>query len=260
MAGKPTNMSDPSAEPQSRTAAPFPGPTAAVAAFRALTILGGAAPPGRVDSAAVYYPLVGLALGALWVVTDRAIAALGGRLVASAAVALVAAAATRARPLLALGRTLAALLGDRARRLAVIEARRGALPRVCAAVVLAAEIGVLCALDRLRLPGLALAPVLGCCSMVVLAVGSRAARADGRRLKFAPDVTFREFAVASVATFALLFLTTEFLGLLLVLATAAFTIAARVFFHRWIDGVNDTVILATGEAVQLMILALLATL
>jgi len=47
-------------------------------------------------------------------------------------------------------------------------------------------------------------------------------------------------------------------GLLLVLATAAFTIAARVFFHRWIDGVNETAMLATGEAAQLMILGLLA--
>ena len=65
---------------------------------------------------------------------------------------------------------------------------------------------------------------------------------------------------ASTATFALVFLTTEFLGLLLVLATAAFTIAARVFFHRWLDGVNETALLAVGEATQVMILALLAAL
>jgi hypothetical protein len=131
---------------------------------------------------------------------------------------------------------------------------------VVLALLVALQIGVLCALDRFRVVGLVLAPVLGCCSLVVMAVGSRAARADGRRLKFAPAVTFREFGVASTATFALVFLSTDFLGLLLVLATAAFTIGARVFFHRWLDGVNETALLATGEATQVLILTLLAIL
>jgi hypothetical protein len=58
----------------------------------------------------------------------------------------------------------------------------------------------------------------------------------------------------------LLFFAAEFLGLLLVLATAASTIAARVGLHRWIDGVNETAVLATAEAVQLLILALLVAL
>jgi hypothetical protein len=124
-------------------------------------------------------------------------------------------------------------------------------------LVAAVELALLGALDRFRVVGLAFAPVLGCCAMVVLAVGSRAARADGRRLKFAPGVGFREFGVASTATFALVFLSTEFLGLLLVLATAAFTIGARVSLHRWLGGVNDTAMLATGEAVQLLVIAVL---
>jgi len=256
-ADKATLMSDAAPQPESRPAPPFPGLAAVGAAFRALTVLGGG-PAARVDASALYYPLVGLALGAVWVLTDRATSALAGRMVASLAVILVATAATGARAVRALARTLAALVSGRECSLEVLEHGAGWLPALALAGVLGGEIAVLYSLDRFRLVGLAFAPVLGCCSMVVIAVGSRAARRDGRRLKFAPGITFREFGLASTATFALIFLSADFLGLLLVLTTAACTIGARVFFHRWIDGVNETAMLATGEAVQLVILALLA--
>jgi hypothetical protein len=130
----------------------------------------------------------------------------------------------------------------------------------CTAAVVAAEVAALSALGRYRIVGLLAAPVLGCCSMVVLAVGSRAARPDGRRVKFAPAVTFREFGLATAATFAVLFWATEFLGLLLILATALCTIAARVGWHRWWGGVNETAVLATSEAIQCVVLLLLAAL
>jgi cobalamin synthase len=246
-------MSSPPADRDARpAAAPFPGPRGIVDAFRFVAY--GAA---EVGAWAVYLPVVGAALGALGMAVDRAVDPVGGRIGASIAVAVASAVATRARPLGALGRVLAALFTDRRRRFAALE-RTGMPAQACAAAVLAVQVGVLCPLDRFRTIGLALAPVLGACAMVVLAVGSRAARADGRRLKFAPAVTFREFGLASTATFALVFLSSEFLGLLLVVATAACTIAARVGFHRWIDGVNETALLATGAAVQLVILALLA--
>jgi cobalamin synthase len=247
-------------DPASRAAPLAAGAAAVGRAVRALTILGGNRPAAQIDASAVYYPLVGLAVGALWVATDRLVTAAAGRISASVAVVLVAALVTRARPLLALGRLLAALPAGAARRLAVLESGRGGLVSVSVAVVAAVEVLVLCALDRFRLVGVLFAPVLASCSIVVLAVGSRAARADGRRLKFAPDVTFREFGIATTATFALVFLTAEFLGLLLVLATAVLTVAARVFFHRWIDGVNETAVLAAAEAIQILILALLVIL
>ena len=253
-------MSDALPEPESRPAARALGVVAIGAAFRSLTILGAGRAAGPIDAAAVYYPLVGLVLGALWMATDRAVSALAGRTGASVAVVLVAAAATRMRPLRALGRTLAAMLSPRARRLTVLESGAGMVVGACTAVVVAAELAAVDALGRLRLLGLGFAPVLGCCSLVVLAVGSRAARADGRRLKFAPEVTFREFGIASAATFAAVSITSEFLGLVLVVATATFALAARVAWHRWIDGVNETAVLATGEAVQLLVLVLVAAL
>jgi cobalamin synthase len=248
-------MSEPLLGPGPRPAAPFPSPFGIVDAFG--LVRNGA---GQVGAWAVYLPVVGIVLGALWLATDTLVNAVAGRFGASLAVLCVSAAATRARPTVALSRMLAALASRRADRLAVLESGGGQATAAALVLVLAAQLTVLCWLDRFRVVGLAFAPLLGCCGMVVIAVGSRAARTDGRRLKFAPAVTFREFGVASTATFALIFLTTEFLGLLLVLATAASTIAARVFLHRWIDGVNETALLASGEATQLVILILLAAL
>ena len=249
-------MSQPPADPRAPTAPiPFPGLAGLAAAFH-FARRGSSA----IGAWAVYLPAIGVAFGLLWVVADRVGGALGGRTLSSLAVVCVAAAATRGRPLLALGRLLAASGRRRPRCLAVLESGTGVLVYGCAAGVVVAEVFVLSALDRFRMMGLALAPVLGWCSIVVLAVGSRAARADGRRLKFAPEVTFREFGLATAATFAVVLLTAEFLGLLLVLATAVFTIAARVCFHRWIDGVNETALLATAEAVQILMLALLVAL
>lgn len=234
---------------------PFPGPAGIADGWRFAR--GGGE---EVGAWAVYLPLIGVGLGAVSLAVDALVDPLAGRVAASLAVCAVLAALTRGQPQLALARLLAALPRRRAERIAVLESGSGAAVSVALMVSVAAQLVVLCLLDRFRPVGLAFAPVLGGCSMVVLAVGSRAARADGRRLKFAPSVTFREFGVASTATFALVFLSTEFLGLLLVLATAAFTIAVRVALHRWIDGVNQTTLLAAGSATQLLILTLLAAL
>jgi cobalamin synthase len=234
---------------------PFPGPAGIADAWR--FVRGGGE---EVGAWAVYLPLIGVGLGAVSLAVDALIDPLAGRLAASLAISATLAALTRGQPQLALARLLAALPRPRAERIAVLESGGGAAVGIALIVSLAAQLAVLCLLDRFRPVGLAFAPVLGGCSMVVLAVGSRAARADGRRLKFAPSVTFREFGVASTATFALVFLSTEFLGLLLVLATAAFTIAVRVVLHRWIDGVNQTTLLAAGSGTQLLILTLLAAL
>lgn len=234
-------------------APPFPGPASIVEAFR--FVLGTA--PTAFGAWAVYLPLVGAALGGLWLATDAIAARFAGRVVASAAVLLVHVAVTRGRSLLALGTVLTTLLAGRARRGAILTGRPAASARVVSGAAALAEFALLCWLGRFRPIGLAFAPLLANCSMVVLAVGSRAARADGRRVKFAPAVQFREFGIASAATFGLIFLTTEFLGLLLILATAAFSVTARVASHRWLDGVNETVLLATSEATQLVVLAVL---
>jgi cobalamin synthase len=208
----------------------------------------------------VFYPVVGLLLGAITLSADWVVSSFGGLPLRSSAVLLAGLLCTGARPHRALGQLLEAGLLERRRDAAVqlLERAEDATSRAFATIVAIVELICLCELDRFRSIGLLFAPTLALCSMVVLAVGSRAVRLDGRRTKFAPGLTFNEFAVASALTFAIIFLTSEFLGLLLVLSAAFLTIGLRVLFHRWLDGVNVTVLEATRELSTLATLALLA--
>ena len=228
-------------------------------ALQALTGRGQGEIEPALNEAAIYFPLIGLLFGAVWVGADR-LAYPAGRLPASFLVLLAATLTTRGRPLVALGRVVVAAFSPaRTAALAILSAPAN-VPVYAAATLLAAlELACLIELDRFRTVGLLFAPLLGRCSMVVLAVGSRAATAEGRRIKFAPGLRFNEFALATTLTFAFIAIATEFLGLLLVLGTATLSILLRVFFHRWIDGVNRTTVQAACEATQIMTLALLAS-
>jgi cobalamin synthase len=228
--------------------------------LRSLTIVSGRDAKRVVDANAVFYPLVGLLLGALALLADWGASLFAGLIVRSLAVLLVGLVCTAARPHRALGQLLQACLLKRHRIVAVglLEGPESGVSRMLAAIVVLVELACLCELDRFRTLGLLFAPTLAHCSMVVLAVGSRAARLDGKRMKFAPGLTFNEFAVASALTFSIIFLTSEFLGLLLVLCAAFLTIGLRLLFHRWLDGVNTTVLDATCEVSALATLALLA--
>jgi adenosylcobinamide-GDP ribazoletransferase len=229
------------------------------AALRATTIVLGRSEPHVPGRWAIYYPLVGLVIGGLMVAADAAGRALGGVVVGSLATIAVSVAVSGGRPVAGLARSLAALIGDRSRTpLERLATARGWTVGVATGIVLGAELVCLLHLDRFRLVGLLFVPMLARCAMVALAVGSRAARADGRQMKFAPEVLFNEFALASTFTFAAVFLSTEFLGFLLVVASAVLIIGLRVFFHRWLGGVDRTTLHAGCEAVQLLGWALLA--
>lgn len=236
----------------------LPGIGAFGLALRSLTVFGRRSGLAALDGSAAYYPLVGLLLGALWLAVDRLTTPLG-RLPASLTVLFAALLSTGGAPLRDLASTVAAAFAPtRHAALAIMEARSGALMCVAALAAVLLELACINELDRFRAVALVFAPMLGRSAMVVLAVGSRAARDDERQVKFAPGLGFNEFALASTLAFAVIFLGTEFLGLLLVLATAGVTIALRVLFHRWIGGVNATACGAACETTQLVIFALLA--
>ncbi len=168
---------------------------------------------------------------------------------------------TRGRPLLGLAKTLAAALTGRPQRsFALLEGPPGWGVALLAALLAAAEVLLLAGLDRFRWLGLLFAPTLGHCAMVATATGSRAARGDGKVVKFAPALTFREFGIASTATFAAVFLSTDFLGLLMVLVTGIATIALRMLLHYRFGGIHTASLAAAGELVQFGVLALLTRL
>ncbi len=258
---------DPAAAREPETPLPdrparFPGLGDLRAALGALTIFRPAGMERTVDSSTLLYPVVGLFLGVTWLATDRLSSLAAGRLVASLAVLLIANALAAGRPLLGLGRLLAAVLSTGSREVALdrLAGRLTLMTWIMVTIVVAGELALLSALQSSRGLGLVFAPLLGRWSMVVLAVGSREARADGRRLKFAPEVTFREFGWASTITFAIVLGVSEFLGVLLAVGAAIASVGARVGLHRWLDGVSITTLDASCEAVQLLTIGLLVAL
>jgi hypothetical protein len=190
---------------------------------------------------------------------DRLCSPLGGMSFGSAAALATAIALTGGSGFSALARSLASVLPDSTRpALQRVHDVPGAVVLVLSTALAVLELFCLLHLDRFRSIGMLSAPMLAHCAMVVLAVGSRAARMDGKQVKFAPAVTFNEFALASAATFAVVFLAADFLGLLLVLATAALTVALRVIFHLRLGGVDSLSLHAGAQATEIVVLAILA--
>lgn len=132
---------------------------------------------------------------------------------------------------------------DRAPILLASLALKAALLRSCGTLVPAA---------------LLFSPVLGRWSFVVLAVGARSADQQGR--KFSPAVSFREFGVASLLAFLVVFTLGQFVGLVLIIVTAAITLLLRLGFHRWQGGVTWETVVAGMHIVEISALAAMAIL
>lgn len=245
-------------EEHSTNHTPFPGWDGFFQALRERTLVGGYESGRQVGTGAVYYPLIGLALGAAALLADRTGEPFG-RLAACAAVVATWALLSRGRSLLAPAQVLAAAVQPtRQRTLAVLEAPPGPAAWLLAAAIAAGETHFLASLDDFRGIALLFTPMLGHCAMVVTATGSRRARLDERVQKFSPTLTFREFGIASTATFAIVFLTTDFLGLLMVMLTGLLTIGLRLLLHYRFGGITTVSLAAVGEIVQWSLIAALS--
>jgi cobalamin synthase len=231
-------------------ARPLPGFSGLLTAGRQFLGLDDQTPVGI---SAVYYPAVGLLLGVSMALLDLAISPRIAPPTASLVELALYVAATGGRSLSGLARTIARSLRPSA------EPSRALLFGL-RLVVFALAVALLAQIETGRAVALLFAPMLGACTMVVLATGSRAARRDQRQLKFAPELSFREFGIASTAVFALVFLSTNFLGLLLVLATGILTIGLRLALHWLRGGVDRDSMHGTGLFVMLTVLAIIAAL
>lgn len=218
----------------------LPGVRDVLAACATLTILPFPRPhPGSeaFGRAALFFPLVGLLVGALLVVVRWTAAGLPSWWAALVVVG-VWEGLTGAPLLRAHGLTGIGALGA----LAVVVATKTACTAATAA----------------RPAALLFAPLLARWALVVLATGVRDAAAPGR--KFNPAITFREFALASVFSFAAVFAVAEALGILLVVGVAALTLALRLSVHRWVGGVSWRFLLACVEGIELFVLTICALL
>ena len=203
--------------------------------------------PGSVAfaRATIFFPLVGLGIGAVLVAVNW----LGvGRLgLWVAAVVLVACWEGLSRPLGLRG------AGNESKRPGahwVIRAFAGGL--------IAAKIGCLSLRTGSRPAALLFAPMLARWCMVVLAVGARDADDPGR--KFNPALTFREFALTSVFTCAALFWVAEAAGILIMVCIAGISLASRLLTHRWAGGVTWPMLDVGARAIEALVLFLWAVL
>jgi cobalamin synthase len=220
--------------------APLPGVRDALAAFGTLTILPLPRPhPGSeaFGRAALFFPLVGLLVGALLVGVRWMAAGLplwwAAVVVAGVWETLTGAPLLRAYGLAGMNAFVA---------LGVIVATKTA----CTAASAARPAAVL------------FAPLLARWALVVLATGVRDAAAPRR--KFNPAITFREFALASVFSFVAVFAVAEAVGILIVVAVAALTLTLRLSVHRWAGGVSWRFLLACVDGIEMFVLAICALL
>jgi adenosylcobinamide-GDP ribazoletransferase len=228
-------------------------------AVRQLTLLGTAPATDRPGRSLLWYPLVGLLLGSLWLAIDLIVGPFTGRVVSSVAVATIAVLVTRRWPCIGVGRTLASLLARNPSD--GLRQSQGPLSTQAMVGTIAAWLALVACLltvDRWRPIGLVCAPLFGRWAMVVLAFGSRAARSDGKRTKFAKGVTFEEFGWASTCTLALVFWGTGLLGILLLVCAAIPIVGLRVWLHWRLDGITASSMgaaCAIAEIVPLLVLA-----
>ena len=212
-----------------------------LAAFGTLTVLPLPRPnPGSeaFGRAALFFPLVGLLIGAglvgmQWVAADWLSAWWAAAMVVGAWETVTAAALLRAHEM-------------------------GAGARLALIATIAATKLVGTVATAARPAALLFAPLLARWALVVLATGVRDAAAPGR--KFNPAITFREFALASVFSFAAVLAVAEAFGMLLVVGVAALTLGLRLSVHRWAGGVTWRFLLACVEGIEVFVLAICAVL
>lgn len=214
-----------------------------------------------VGESALFFPLVGLALGAVLVLVDRVSAPVVPLGVRDVLLVAVTAVLTGGLHLDGLADSADGLFaGDRDRALAIM--RDGAIGAFGAATVVLVLALKLRALDALpaatRTHALLFAPMLARWSMVVLAFGSHAARPDGLGHAMVSTTKFREFGVATVGALWVMLANTAARGLLAILVVAAVTIGCRILAHARVGGVTGDVLGAIGEVNEALVLAVFA--
>ncbi|MGH7823069.1 MAG: adenosylcobinamide-GDP ribazoletransferase, partial [Candidatus Binatia bacterium] len=210
--------------------------------------------PGRIGRAALFYPLVGLAIGGALVLLDQSLLLFLSQDVTNVFLVGALAIMSAGRELDGFGNTADGLIGFRGREHALATMRDRPLGTFGTAAIFFLLILKLRSFDLLadeaRTLGLLLAPMVGRWSMVVLAHGSREAAPPGEASKFARELGSREFAVASVFALAVLLSLTEAFGLVVAIAAATLTVGLRVYLHRRLGGITDQSLGAAAEAAE----------
>ncbi len=208
-----------------------------------------------------FYPIIGLAMGAVAAGTAHAIAALRPSLAGAAGVlALEVLSAGRPRRALA---AAAALVGPGTPAVVLerVRAAPGVLGWIVAAAALVGKVAAATVLPGpARTVALLVAPMLGRWTIAVLCYGGAPTHARGTAAALVGRARFREFGAASVTAFAVTLSLADAVGLVLVVTAALMTVGLRLVAYRRIGGLTGRLLLGMGEVVETATVALLALL
>ena len=216
--------------------------------------------PEELGRSAVFFPLIGLLLGAALVLTDRLIRPFTGSSISSVLIVAAMTIATRALHLDGLSDTFDGLGagGDREHMLDVMDdSHIGVFGTVALVLVILLKVGAIDSLDENRWRALIVAPVLGRWAMVLLAYRAAAPRQGLGSLLIA-HLEGRHLAGATLVTLMVLAAAAQLFGIATMIAVALLTLAVRLYFHRRLGGITGDICGATGELSETSVLLLCA--
>lgn len=219
----------------------------------------------RFGRAGVFFPLIGVLLGAIvWGADTLLRPLISSPLILSGVLVALLAVLSRGLQLEGVALSAVGLFSrrERSQRLALMQERMFLVSGVIVLLgILGLKIVALASLSSgYRGAALLLAPMLGRWAGVVMAYSSRPARTHGLGALFVNGVEFREFGAASVMTLGVVFTLVEVGGVLLFLGLAGVIICWTLYCNRRLDGVTGDTIGALSEIVETVSVCVFAVL
>jgi adenosylcobinamide-GDP ribazoletransferase len=232
------------------------------AALQFLTIIPGPKNLASVDWgwAAIFFPIIGLLLGAVLVLSDFPLRLLASPGLCAAVLVAILAFLTRGLHLDGLSDTFDGLGagGDRDQILNVMDdSHVGAFGMIAVLLVLILKIEAIQSTDVDRWRLLLAAPILSRWAMVVLGYRSLPVK-PGLGSSFIGHLENKHVAVASVISVMLLAVILRAGSIAVILLTGLFTWAIKTYFHRRLGGINGDIFGAVGELTETFALVFLA--
>lgn len=214
----------------------------------------------EVGRAAIFFPVVGLALGLILLLIDLLLDRFAGAALSSVFLVAILVLLTRGLHLDGLGDTCDGLGagGDRERMLSIMDdPHTGAFGLIAIVLLLFFKVHAIESMDGDRWRALLAAPVLGRWAMVLLGHRSQPAK-QGLGSTLIDHLSAKHLFLATLITVLLVAAILHAAGIAIMAWVAVFTIASKAYFHRRLGGVTGDTFGAVGELSETSVLFFLA--
>lgn len=214
----------------------------------------------EVGRSAIFFPVIGFALGLILVVIDWLLQPFTPSGLLSVMLVIVLVLATRALHLDGLADTFDGLGagGERERVLQIMDdSHIGVFGAAAIVLIIFAKVQALESMGDGRWRALVMAPVLSRWAMVLLACRSKAAK-EGLGSTMITSMEAKHFFYATLITLVLAAGVRQAVGIVLMAWVALFTIGCKIYLHRRLGGVTGDTFGAVGELSETSVLVLMA--